>query len=110
MSNFLEDIKEALDGEKVFRIVIGGEIKDSDDAVYGRKCLPPSGNKVITWPTAKKYLDYEYDGGFGGEDCHPIYIWTETRVLFVTCYDGATWISSVPRNPEDCKPQFMGGG
>ena len=36
--------------------------------------------------------------------------WTENRVYFPVCYDGAEWIGSVPRHPCNEKTEHMGGG
>ena len=40
----------------------------------------------------------------------PIYAWTKTHVHFVTCYYGETWLNSVPRRPEKCKPRISERG
>jgi len=64
--------------------------------------------KLITWNLARPILDYEYDSGYGGADCHAVYAWTETQVIFVTEYDGSTSLAEVPRNPTPCKPNFNG--
>lgn len=100
MSNFLEEIIEAINGERVDGVSLG----------EGPTRLPSAPTGRVSWDEFQRVCDYEYDGGFGGEDCHPILVWTETRVLFVGCYDGATWIESVPRNPSDDVPKFVGGG
>lgn len=54
-------------------------------------------------------LDYAYDGSFGAPECDAIWAWTPTRVLFVSQYDGATRVESVPRNPQDGTPEMPGG-
>jgi len=51
-----------------------------------------------------------YDAGYGGEDCHPIYAWTDSRVIFVSCYDGSTQVESIPRNPMPGEARMFGGG
>ena len=48
---------------------------------------------------AREYLNYEYDVGFGSRDCHNIYAWTKSYVLYVHGYDGSTSITYVKRNP-----------
>lgn len=55
---------------------------------------------LMTWDEARPYLDYEYDNGYGGQDCHSVHIWTPARIIYVQEYDGATWLNSIPRNPE----------
>lgn len=49
---------------------------------------------------ASKLLAYDYDDGYGGRDCHALYAYTPTRVIFLTEYDGSTRLSSVPRHPD----------
>jgi hypothetical protein len=64
--------------------------------------------KVIPWAEAKPFLSYDYDNGYGGADCHPVYAWTPTRVLMIYEYDGATVPVWIPRNPVDVLPEFGG--
>ena len=47
-------------------------------------------------------------GGFGSPACYATYIWTNQRVLFVTQYDGATSLDSVPRSPLSVMPDMPG--
>ena len=63
----------------------------------------------LSWETAKRFLSYEFDDGFGGTKCHPVYVWTPTHILFISQYDGATSMCDIPRNPLDCTPYFPGG-
>ena len=94
---FATDILRAAGDEPILAIAVGpmrggynwqGESPDH-----------PLGPGPVDWPVAMPFLDYEYDDGFGGQDCHDIWGWTETRVLFVHEYDGATSVASAPRNP-----------
>ena len=108
--NFKQDILDAAKGEKIIGVVIG-EMGWSSG--YNKEKVPlydvqPRG-KVLSWEQAAPFLDYEYDNGYGAPECNAVYVWTETRVLFVTQYDGATCIHSVPRNPEDIDPEMPGG-
>ena len=79
--------------------LIGNELVEGVELLTGRgyneKC--PTG--ILTWEEARPHLDYEYDSGFGSQDCHNIYIWTPTRVIYIHEYDGSTWPEAVPRNP-----------
>lgn len=61
---------------------------------------------VQAWTVASKTLDYEYDSGFGGADCHAVVAWGDLCVYFVHEYDGATSIASVPRSPTACAPSW----
>jgi hypothetical protein len=99
---FAADIEAAANGEPILVIVIAD--------YYRSRIKHPMMGKVITWEEARPLLDYDYDDGFGGADCNPIYAWTPTRVLFVDEYDGATIIRALPRAPMDCEPEFNGWG
>jgi len=103
MANFLKDIEEALKGEAVEGIVVG---RHGD--VWSMEESRPESYPLQSWQEARVHLDYEYDEGFGGADCHAIYLWTSTRVLFVAEYDGATSIASIPRHPQQAYPRMSG--
>lgn len=96
MSNFAEDIEEAVGLEAIEAVMI-------KDLGYGmdERHAPSLARKdeVLPWHVARPLLDYKYDAGYGGQDCTDIFVWTATRVLFVWEYDGSTHIASVPRNP-----------
>lgn len=61
---------------------------------------------VLDRETGLALLDVEYDNGFGGADCYPMYAWTATRVYMIHEYDGATHLTFVPRHPIACEPSF----
>jgi hypothetical protein len=108
MSNFKDEILEAANGEPIIAIVIEGK-----EWYYSVKLRPNStsvSGKVITWEEAAMLLDYEYSQEYGGVDCNAITAWTETRVIFVGCYDGSSWLTSVLRNPTPHIPEWVGGG
>jgi len=101
-TNFLQDILEEAGDEAIEAIVIGEFHK-------GRGGRFPDGlpfNVTLSVEEAKVWLDYDYYGGYGGEECHPIYAWTKTRVLAVSAYDGATCVTSIPRHPQMCQPEY----
>lgn len=52
-------------------------------------------------PFDHEALDREFIGGYGSVDCPPIMAYDKKYVYFRGCYDGASWITSIPRNPED---------
>lgn len=110
--SFAADIEHAAKGEPIGAVVIGGgdtwDEKGYDEQ-YFPKGVPPL-NVPLGWDEARPYLDYEYDPGYGGADCAPVWVYTPTRVLFVGTYDGATWIASVPRQPDKGEPDHIGGG
>lgn len=92
MPNFLEDILTAAGGEEIIAF------KFLDGRAYNSPT--PFGGKVVPFSEVIGELNYDYDDGYGGQDCHNIYAWTPTRILYVGEYDGSTWIDSKPRNPE----------
>ena len=102
-------IEETADGEKIISAVIG-EMGGGD---YGAKDIDgyyrSPKNKVLSWEDAIPHLEYEFDSGYGEPGCQAIYVWTETKVMFVSQYDGSTAIEWVPRNPIDTKPSMPGG-
>lgn len=98
--NFADLIVEAANGEPIESVVIGpGYFYDNAPSAA------PTG-VMMTWAEAVKWLDYEFYSGFGGAGCHPVFVWTKNWVHFVHEYDGSTSISSVPRNPCDCIPEY----
>ena len=54
---------------------------------------------VVAVAPGEAALDVEFYGGYGATKGPSFTIWTEQRVYFPACYDGAEWIESVPRNP-----------
>lgn len=100
MNNFLKDLKETIGDETVEAVVFTSLL----DQPYFDK-TPVARNigivvgKIYSWEEAQPLLDYEYDAGYGGADCHFVNIWTPTRVIYIHEYDGATWPEAVPRNP-----------
>src|SRR5579864_4966419 len=104
MAKLIDWILEEALGEPVLAVVFG-EISE-----YKRKTcqnIPAyPEKKVLSWEQALPYIQYEFSDGFGSEDCHPLFAWTENRVIAISCYDGSTSPFSIPRNPCICDP-FM---
>ena len=50
-------------------------------------------------PIDSPIFDREFDGGYGGSEGCYFTAWGQLYVYFPTVYDGAEWISFVPRNP-----------
>lgn len=98
MSNLIQWIEEAAAEEPILGVVIG----QPPDIWYAPDLDP---QPVLTWDEAKPTLDYDFYSGFGQASCHPVLAWTESRVIFITEYDGSTSVNSVPRNPQSCVPQ-----
>lgn len=104
MGNLMRWVLDAANGAEIEAVVIGefGYADDGGnaDAVMG---------KVISWDEAKRYLDYEFDSGYGGVSCHAICVWTADKVFGVSQYDGSTSLFSVQRNPVAHMPTMPGG-
>ena len=64
--------------------------------------LPPP--SVVLGPyEAQRFFteaNWGFNGGFGLEDCVPVHVWTRDYVYFVGCYDGSTWLESIPVRPD----------
>ncbi len=106
MSNLIEWIKDEAHDEPIKAVVIG-------KMGWGNESVPNSEKQplgvILTWKEAKKWLNYEFSSDYGAPECNAIYAWTKTRVIFVSQYDGATRINSIPRNPTPTMPYMPGG-
>ena len=95
MSNLKEWFAEDADGDDNAVVVIK----------WVRKKFVPNHadvpvDKIITWDEAKKWIDVDFDSGFGADECpFTIYVWTSKNVFTIDEYDGANGIVSLPRNP-----------
>lgn len=54
-------------------------------------------------------LDAEFSDNYGSAEGCPFTLWTSKRVYFPVVYDGAEWVSSVPRDPCDEATPHVGG-
>lgn len=111
MSNLKTWILDAADGDPVESVVIGNMGWSDYKLEYLPESAQDSNNwhKVLPWSQAEKLVDYEFDSGYGSPGCQAITAWTQNKVIFVSQYDGATGICSVPRNPTDHIPDMPGG-
>ena len=100
-NTFAEDIEKAAMGDSILAI----RIEDSERVGWGwsgdGKLPPELVGRILLWEKVRPHLNYEYDAGYGSQDCHDITAWTENRVLFVHEYDGSTYIRTVDRNPTE---------
>lgn len=106
-NNFADEIEAAACGEEIIgiRISPGRDCYHDpsdwdDDPDLDKKRYPRIEPRVYSWSEARPLLSYSYDAGCGSQDCHSIYAWTSSWVLFVHEYDGATRVHRVPRNPD----------
>lgn len=106
MANFKADIEAALDDD-VFEAIVVGEFGGWSRGDK-RDIVPPDKRGVpVSWAEAAPWLDYEYEDGFGGADCHAIYAWSKNFVYFIGEYDGSTGVQCVPRNPVESNPSMQ---
>ena len=104
--NFKKDIIEAIEstGDTVEDIEAVKILNELDGTYNGEDprdiAAKPYREKLISWAIAAPILDYEYDSGFGGMDCHDIRIWTKDNIFYIHEYDGSTSVYSMSRNPE----------
>ena len=91
-------------GEDILAICIGEkgwDFEEKPPAYYGKGRI----NEAL------KLLDFEFDGGFGGEEGYSLYAWTKSFVIVKGAYDGSEWYEALPRNPtRNERPESIGGG
>jgi hypothetical protein len=105
---FWQDIRRVAGDEPIEAVLIGGFGWGDEDADGTRAVGAENIGRLLTADEAAPLLNYEYDNGFGGADCHEVFAWTASRVILVHEYDGATGLRWVPRNPA-VTPVSMGG-
>lgn len=79
--------------------------KELADAMQDRDPGP-----VIAYAPDEAAFDVEFDAGYGGTNGPEMLAWTDQRVYFPVCYDGAEWVGSAPRNPQPEGQSHEGGG
>jgi hypothetical protein len=85
---------------------IGFEFEDYDSLPIKKELK----GKLLTLEEAKPLMEsWSFCKGFGTVECYAVYIWTNKRVIWVSQYDGSTWLSSAPRDPIVCIPKISGG-
>lgn len=118
VGTFAEDIEGVVASEPIEAVVIGlvggdSPWPDAESRDYGEdycRAVPRDKKGIILmWEQARPLLDYDYDRGYGGPECHAVAVYTPTRVVFVSQYDGATGVESLPRNPCNFWPPMPGG-
>lgn len=90
-------------GEQIEAIVVGKHDRTGWDAAAAA-----DENVVLSREAGLAKLDQEYENGYGGADCFPMYAWMPSRIYFIGEYDGATGPNWVPRHPVAIEPQFSG--
>lgn len=106
MANLVNWIETAIGDEKIIGCVIGEHNLSwlkKDKYILGVE------GKLLSWEEAKPYLNYEFSADYGSISCHPVYVWTDNYVIFISTYDGSTNWNAIPRNPVPCNPYYPGG-
>ena len=105
MANLRADLEgyEATFGEPIEAMVVGKHDRSS----WNTAPLPDE-NVILSRDDGLAKVDQEYNAGYGGADCFPLYAWTKSRVFFVHEYDGATGVAWAPRHPMAVAPEFSG--
>lgn len=83
-----------------WRLLIATELKNQGE----------TWNDVVLCTLLDDELDETFDSGFGAPEGKPFTLWTQKRVYFPVCYDGAEWVSSVSRVPDYVATKHVGGG
>ena len=55
--------------------------------------------KLHTRDVTLAVMNYEHNTSYGSQECHELLAWTDNYVIYVEEYDGATGLTSKPRNP-----------
>lgn len=100
-------ILEAAGGEPIEGVVIG-DISSSIESKMPKLACQPRGI-VLPWSEAQQWLDYSFDDSFGSPKCNAVTVWTPTKVMAVSQYDGATSLFVLPRHLVNHDPIMPGG-
>jgi hypothetical protein len=103
LRTWLEEVEREY-GEEILAMVVGPHYKRK----WGEREPLPDENVILSREAGLRKVDEEYNSGYGGADCYPLYAWTKSRVFFVGEYDGSTGLSWVPRDPVSIEPGFSG--
>jgi len=93
-SNYFRELQEINEKDPIEQINV-----NSKDGIKQLKTLDE----------AKEKLDYDFYGGFGGNEGPDFIAWGVKNIYFPTSYDGAEGIESVPRHPCAFIPYFHHG-
>ena len=87
--------------ESIEAVVIFGASDYDSRYIKNYEYQKPIHGKPISWEIAKPLLDYDFDNGYGAQECNDIYIWTKDYVFYIKEYDGSTCLDWIPRNPNN---------
>ena len=60
-------------------------------------------------PKNEKWLDFLFNDDHGHIQGESFTVWTKSRIYFPATYDGAEWVESISRNPDDKTTVHIGG-
>jgi hypothetical protein len=104
MANWYKELKEINEKDSIILITVETLSRNND--FDNSKILHRSGNLE----DVQEIIDYDFSDSYGGEEGFSFTAWSKDKVYFPVCYDGAEWISWVPRNPCDIATTHQGGG
>lgn len=107
MANLRRSLENAEEryGERIEAMIVGphDSMRFGDDEGH-----LPDECVILSREAGLAKVDQDYNDGYGGADCFPLYAWTKSRVFYVSEYDGSTGLDWLPRHPMVCEPQFGG--
>lgn len=80
------------------------------ESLYDERAAHGDDTPIICCTLSDEAMAKQFDAGYGGTNGEPFTAWSETRVYFPICYDGAEWVGSAPRNPCTESLRHQGGG
>lgn len=109
--NAYKSLCKNLDKDEKVEAIIFGPYGWSGYNEPESKPIPKDKQEILmTLEEAKPYMQgWDIYGDHGAPSAYAMYIWTNKRVLWITQYDGATNLDSMPRNPTVCIPDMPGG-
>ena len=108
----LDEMTHVLGSEPVEGVVLGRDKPwwDADE-----KPDMPLAGKLISFDQAcdvlrTRRMTADFSAEAVGKEGRAFYLWTPTRILFLSHYDGLREVKYIPRHPVECRPQMFGGG
>ena len=101
--NAYDELMEELEGGEIVDGIVFGNYGNSGYGEPEPNPVPEElKGKLLKPEEAKPYMDgWSFYSDVGAVECYATYIWTNKRVMWITQYDGATNLDSMPRNPCD---------
>src|SRR5438046_937110 len=99
LKTWLEAAEKRFD-EPILSMVVGKHYDRTHEAPLQDE------NIILTREAGLAKIDQEFDEGYGGADCYPLFAWTRSRIFFIHEYDGAVSLHWVPRFPTEGEPDF----